>query len=224
VSLIPGIGIGAATLLVPGFSVGFMAAGRAAERGRPVELGGLFAGFRGNAVAQLQLGAIYVASLAALLGATMLADGGALAQWLLQGREPDDEMLQSGEFLAALGVAAALYVPVMMLYWFAPVLAAWHGMRAPQALFYSFFASLLNWRAFLAYGAATALLTLALPLAVVLALAAAAGGGHSRALPLVFPLLVLLLPILFGSFYASYRDIFPPAEGPVPLEADNMRP
>jgi hypothetical protein len=42
--------------------------------------------------------------------------------------------------------------PVMMAYWFAPVLAAWHCLGV-GALFFSFVACWLNWRPFLAYGA-----------------------------------------------------------------------
>jgi hypothetical protein len=207
-SLLPYAGIGIATLLVPAFSVGFMAASRAASRRQSVELGQLFAGLRGRAGAQLGLGAIYFASLALLLGATTLADGGTLALWMLGGQHPDDEAVQSGEFLAALGVAGLLYTPVMMLFWFAPVLVAWHGMRPGQALFYSFFAGLMNWRAFLAYGAAATLLSVVLPFLVLFAIIAATGGAPGPAVRLVFPLLLLLLPVLFASFYASYRDVF----------------
>jgi hypothetical protein len=37
-----------------------------------------------------------------------------------------------------------------------------------------------------------------------------ASGGTLRAplMSLVFPLLIVLLPTLFASFYASYRDVF----------------
>jgi hypothetical protein len=31
---------------------------------------------------------------------------------------------------------------------------------------------------------------------------------------LVTPVLIVLLPLLFASFYASYRDVFGPAPGP----------
>ena len=211
-SLLPYAGLGAATLLVPAFSVGFMAASRAAERRQPVELVQLFAGFRGRFGVQLALGAVYLASLAGILAASALADDGALALWMVGARRPEEEAVQSGEFLAALGVAAILYTPVMMLFWFAPVLAAWHGMRAGQALFYSFFASLVNWRAFVTYGAAAMLVSVVLPFLVLFAIIAATGGAPGPAVRLVFPLLLVLLPTLFASFYASYRDVFAPGD------------
>jgi len=210
VSLVPLAGIAAASVFVPAFSVGFMAAARAASRGAPVELSLLFEGFRNERKAMLLLGLLYFACLALALGASALVDGGALAHWMLTGERPADEALQSDAFLGALALAAALYAPVMMAFWFAPQLAAWHAIGAVKALFFSFFACLMNWRAFLAYGAATALVTLVFPF-VMLTLLMLVFGGEEARLPvmgLVFPLLLVILPTLFASFYASYRDVF----------------
>jgi hypothetical protein len=206
VSVVPLLGVAAASILVPAFSVGFMAAARAAARRAPVELAILFDGFRHHLKSQLILGVIYFACLGLVLAASALADDGALASWMLAGSRPEEEVLRSEDFVTALAAAAALYVPVLMMFWFAPPLAAWHGTAPAKALFFSFFACLMNWRAFLAYGALTALIALLLPLAVlaVVALASLKVG----ALSLVFPLLIVLLPTLFASFYASYRDVF----------------
>jgi hypothetical protein len=208
VSVVPLVGIAAASILVPAFSVGFMAAARAAASRGPVELAQLFDGFRHHLRSQMVLGVIYLACLGLLLAATALADEGALATWMLAGRKPEDEVLQSEEFLTALVAAAALYAPVLMMFWFAPLLAAWHGAGPAKAVFFSFFACLMNWRAFLAYGAVTAFLTLALPLAVLGVMTLASLKVAPMAL--VFPLLIVLLPTLFASFYASYRDVFGP--------------
>ncbi|HWV92558.1 MAG TPA: BPSS1780 family membrane protein, partial [Burkholderiales bacterium] len=205
-SVVPIIGVAAASVMVPAFSVGFMAAARAASRRGPVELGLLFEGFRHHRNSQLVLGAIYFACLGLLLAATMLVDEGALASWMLTGKRPDEETLQSDDFLGALALAALLYAPVLMMFWFAPPLAAWHGIAPIKALFFSFFACLLNWRPFLAYGAVSALFALALPLLLLFVLMLAS--FKIAAMSLVFPLLLVLLPTLFASFYASYRDIF----------------
>ena len=205
-SVVPIIGVAAASVMVPAFSVGFMAAARAASRRGPVELGLLFEGFRHHRNSQLVLGAIYFACLGVLLAATMLVDEGALATWMLTGKRPDEEILQSDDFLGALALAALLYAPVLMMFWFAPPLAAWHGIAPIKALFFSFFACLLNWRPFLAYGAVSALFALALPLLLLFVLMLAS--FKIAAMSLVFPLLLVLLPTLFASFYASYRDIF----------------
>ncbi|HEV3007510.1 MAG TPA: BPSS1780 family membrane protein [Burkholderiales bacterium] len=206
VSVVPLAGVAAASIAVPAFSVGFMAAARAAANRGPVELAQLFDGFRHHLRSQIILGIVYFASLGLVLAATALADDGALASWMLAGKRPPDDVVQSEAFLTALFIAAALYAPVLMMFWFAPPLAAWHGISPAKALFFSFFACLMNWRAFLAYGAVTALLALALPLAVLSVVMMAS--LNVAAMSLVFPLLIVLLPTLFASFYASYRDVF----------------
>ena len=111
--------------------------------------------------------------------------------------------------MRALLVAAALYVPVMMAFWFAPVLVAWHGLSAAKALFFSFFACLINWRAFLAYGVGAALALFVLPAGVALvAMLLSAGQARAVLIGVMFPFMLMLLPTLFASFYASYRDVF----------------
>ena len=209
VSVLPFVGVAAAAILVPAFSVGFMALARAAGRGGSLELALLFDGFRNEPQTQVVLGVVYLACLALVLSATMLVDDGALARWMVTGRRPPEEVVQSEAFLGALATAAALYLPVMMAFWFAPPLAAWHATGAAKALFFSLAASLMNWRAFLAYGVATAIATLLLPfLALTLLSVASSGALRAPVATLVFPLLLIMLPTLFASFYASYRDVF----------------
>lgn len=202
VSLVPYAGLAAAAVMVPALSVGFMAAARAAERGTRVELGLLFDGFRQAPAPQLALGVAYLLCLAAVIAASGLVDGGALARMLVTGGRPDAEDIESSGFGAA--AAALLYAPVMMMFWFAPPLAAWHGAPPAKALFFSAAAFLMNWRAFVTYGAACLAATFVLSGAMLLC--AAALGVPPMAL--VTPVLIVLLPLLFASFYASYRDVF----------------
>jgi hypothetical protein len=212
VSVLPYIGLVAALVLVPGFSVAFMAASRAAARGEPLALPLIFAGFRVNARAQLLLGAVYLLLMVLVLASSTLADDGALARWMVSGARPTNEVLQSDAFLLALAISATLYMPVMMLMWFAPTLVAWHAMPVAKALFFSLFACLMNWRAFTVYGAASALVLIALPFFVLIVLLLASGGTLRPAvMAILFPLVFSLMPVMFASFYASYRDIF--AEG-----------
>jgi hypothetical protein len=205
-SVVPLLGVAIASIVVPAFSVGFMAAARAASRRSGVELALLFDGFRHAQRSQLVLGAVYLVCLTLVLGGSTLADGGALARWMLTGRRPANEVLQSDEFLGALALATALYLPVMMMFWFAPPLVAWHSASPAKALFYSFFACLMNWRAFLVYGAAAALAALVIPFVLALILRTLIGGASFTWLAL--PMLGVLLPTLFASFFASYRDVF----------------
>jgi len=95
---------------------------------------------------------------------------------------------------------------VMMMFWFAPPLVAWHSASPAKGLFYSFFGALMNWRAFLVYGAAAALVTLVVPFVLAVTLRTLIGGVSFAWL--AFPMLGVLLPTLFASFYASYRDVF----------------
>jgi hypothetical protein len=212
-SQVPLVGVAAATILIPAFSVGFMAVSRSCERGQTPALPLLFAGFRENLATQLVLGAVYLACLAALLAASSLADHGALARWMIAGQRPSDATLQSDEFSLALMCAAVLYVPVMMMFWFAPVLAAWHGLPAAKALFFSFVASLINWRAFLVYAAVAGVVTVAIPFVLLSLFTLVLGAQPLTLTVLVLLMLVVMLPTLLASFYASYRDIFaPPAD------------
>jgi uncharacterized membrane protein len=98
---------------------------------------------------------------------------------------------------------------MLMIFWFAPPLAAWHGVGAVKSLFFSFVACLLNWRALLLYGAA--ILGVIAGLASFLLFAfALASGEASKAVPSSAALfaLILFFPTLFASIYASYRDVF----------------
>ena len=211
-ALVPLIGAAAAATLVPAFTVGLMAAARASASGGPLALTLLFDGFRNGLRAQLVLGAIYLTCIMLVIGATALVDDGGGLRSMMAGKRTPAE-LNPGDVIWPIVVFGLAYAPVMMMFWFAPPLAAWHDVAPAKALFFSFFACLMNWRAFLAYGAATTFVMLALPF-LVLSIVMLASGGAQRlqAGSLMIPLLLLLLPTLFASFYASYRDVFGPGE------------
>jgi hypothetical protein len=204
-ALIPVVGFVAALMMVPALTVGMMAAARAASRGAQPHVRMLAEGFQAGARTQLGLGAIYFLLSTLVFGAIGLADQEGKLRAILAGRTPAGE-LALAEILLPLAVFALSYAPVLMMFWFAPPLAAWHGTGPAKALFFSFFACLLNWRPFLAYGAVSAFFALAVPLAMLFVLMMTS--FKVAAMSLVFPLLLVLLPTLFASFYASYRDIF----------------
>lgn len=211
-ALVPILGTAVAAMLVPALTVGVMAAARAAAAGGRVELGLLFEGLRQDWRRQLALGLAYLGGALLALAGFVLADGEGALRALLAGRNTP-EAPQLDVLLRPVVVAAALYLPVMLAFWFAPALCAWHGTGAPKALFFSFFACLLNWRAFLAYALVTAAVALLLPYALLVLLkAAGAGDVQVAARALLLPLLIVFLPTLFGSYYASYRDVFGAAE------------
>jgi len=204
VSRLPYLGLLVASLVTPALAVSFMAICRALDRGRGIDFTLVADGFKRNLAALVTLGGVYLAVTLAIFAASAVADGGALARWTLSGRGPAGA---DGGLATAVALAIALWIPAQLAFWFAPVLAAWHGMPAPKALFFSFFAAARNWRAFLVYGLAGAA-----ALAVVTALifnAQRSQAGAQVVPTLVFLLLVVFVPVYYATAYASYRDVFP---------------
>ncbi|MBK5106172.1 MAG: hypothetical protein MUP61_00645 [Burkholderiales bacterium] len=212
--MIPVIGWFAATVLIPAFSASFMITSRELDQGRKLRFDLLFSGFRSNLPALLGQGGLYLASGLAILGLSALVDGGLLLQLMVFGEKPPAAAFEDGSLAGAAMLAGALYMPVLAAFWFAPALSVWRDLPALQALFYSFFAALSNWRAFFAYGLALAVLSAICSFALfVLALLVRGllGDRSQDAFVLVMlPVMLTYVPTLFASFYASYRDIFPP--------------
>lgn len=208
-NIVPVIGAIIATLCIPAFSVSLMNACRDLDQGRPIGPLTLFSGFRENPRALLTLGGIYLGATIAILAISSLLDGGLLLQMMLVGTPPGEDALGSDAFLAATRLALLLLIPLMMAFWYAPALAAWHGFPAVKALFFSFVACLRNWRAFIAYAAAIMVFAALIP-GVILGLLAAVMPESISFFALLFtvPLILIFAPTLFASFYASYRDVF----------------
>ncbi|MGH8687775.1 MAG: BPSS1780 family membrane protein [Burkholderiales bacterium] len=210
-SLLPLAGPVLVAIAVPALSVGFMAASRAASRRQPVELSMLFAGFRERTPAQLVLGAVYAIGFFGAIVGSSAADDGALMRLLFEPVQasPGDDPLPG--MLAAV----VLYLPTMALLWFAPVLVAWHGFAPLKALFYSVMACWLNLGAFVVYAIALGLLLFAiLGAATLVAVVGPAGASAAAERSLVFPLALVVMPTLFASYFASYRDVFAAPQEP----------
>jgi hypothetical protein len=222
--MVPVLGWFAATVLIPAFSASFMIVSRELDQGKKIGFALLFSGFRSNLPSLLALGGFYLASALAILGLSALIDGGALLELMMLGERPPASAFDDGSLAEAAALAGVLYLPLLAAFWFAPALSAWRNLRAFQALFYSLFAALRNWRAFLAYGVAVVLLGLICSFALfvlALLLRGLLGDKSQDALLLVvLPVMLTYVPILFASFYASYRDIFPPLEITPAVAAD----
>jgi hypothetical protein len=188
-----------------------MAMSAACEAGKPMEPTLLFSGFRSNLQPLITLGGIYLIAMLLTLVLANVSTGGALTQMVQQGKLAQVDT-------TALILPLLAYTLISMAFWFAPVLAAWKELKPPKALFFSFFACLRNWRAFSVYSIAWGLIATAALIAVSIVTAllfgsqAAAGGLIQKA---AATLSVAVLPVLFASFYASYRDIFDPKLAPV---------
>jgi hypothetical protein len=136
VSMVPVVGAALPLVFIPGIAVGFMAACRDTVAGKPVMPTILVDGFRsyGKTATQrlLVLGVVYVALMVLVFAASSLVDGGGLLHMMLGttgDTNPTPESLAAQRTLGALLLATLLYTPVAMLFWFAPVLTAWHDIR-----------------------------------------------------------------------------------------------
>jgi hypothetical protein len=212
-SVVPVVGALCGLILYPAFTVGFMVASRAGALRQPVELPMLFAGFRERVRQQVVLGAVYAAGIAlAILGSSLADDGILLGMFTgppAAGKPESIPAAVRGGVLLAL----ALYVPTFMMIFFSPLLVAWHAMAPLKALFYSFFACLLNWRAFAIY-LVLGILLMMVAANLVLTIAFAMVGAEARTNPgmllaVMAPLMfVMVWPVMMASVYASYRDLF----------------
>ena len=211
---VPAAGFALVWLLIPALLVGPHAVARAAARGERPPAHLLIEGFRRDFVTQLRLGAVYLAGMALVLAASVPADDGRFAQAMIGVARLELEDLQNAGTQNAMFLAAGLQTLLLAALWYAPLLVAWAGLGAPKAVFFSAAAAVINWRAFLAYGAGMALL---FGFVLLLALASAALFGGSRAVQAnsaAFAVLWTLLPVWFASSYLSFHDVFEAQDAP----------
>ena len=208
-NVLPIVGSLAASLAIPGLSVGLMQAARNLERGEAVSLGTLFGGLKQNPRTLMLLGALYLLCTLGVLGLSALFDGGSMLSAMLSSKAAGDETLDVAELMLPALVIMLLMTPVLMAYWFAPVLAAWHDLSVGKSLFFSFVACWLNWRAFLTYSLALLIAAGIVPGIVLGLLLIIFPGIQGLATALItMPMVLVVAPVVFASFYASYRDIF----------------
>lgn len=208
-NVIPILGALAASMVIPGLSVGLMQAARNLERGQPVGLQTLYGGLRENTRTLLLLGALYLFCTLGILGVSALADGGDLLRYMLASSRAERAAVEDADFTLPALVVLMLMVPLLMAYWFAPLLAAWHRQPLGKSLFFSFVACWMNWRPFLTYGIGMLLVGGVLPGVALGILLIAFPDAQSFITGLVtVPMALIIAPAIFASFYASYRDIF----------------
>ena len=208
-NVLPIIGALAASLVIPGLSVGLMQASHNLERSQPVGIQTLYGGLKENTRTLIALGALYLCCTIGVLGISTLVDGGDLFRYMLASSRAERIAVEDADFVLPALVVMALLVPIMMAYWFAPVLAAWHRLPVGKALFFSFMACVMNWRPFLSYGLGLMLIAGIIPGVLLGLLLVLFPGAQAFATGLItLPMVLVIAPVVFASFYASYRDIF----------------
>lgn len=189
-------------LFTPALFAGLMVGCRAIDNGGPLEISHLFAGFRQNAAPLVTIGGVYLVGTILVVGITLLVAGGSMLPQMLSKAGTDIETLRAAvrSLALALAVGGLVYLPLLMVVWFAPLLVVFEGLPPVVAMKLSFIACARNTLPFLVYG------LVILALWFVLSLPAAMGRMGA-----LLGLLVLgaSIPVLICSVYASYKDIFP---------------
>ena len=177
-------------LLSPILSVvvggGIMLGCRALDRGEPLTISHLFAGFQTHLMPLLVVGALYLVGLFVIvLVAAAFTGGAAFALW----RGGPDAAAAISSMMLVILIVLFLMIPLFMALWFAPALITLHNVPPVEAMKLSLRGCLRNLLPFLVYGV----------IGFILAILAS--------IPFALGWLVLL-PVLAGSAYAAYRDIF----------------
>jgi len=208
ITIIPLFGQVLPLILVPVFSMAFMQACVQVEKGQRVYPNLLLAGFRSPAfLTLLTLGVLYVLAAVLAIGASALVDGGVFWQVMTGGARVDARTVQDSNITLAMVVAALLYTPAAMAFWYAAPLAAWQGMGVGKALFYSFFAVRRAGRAFLLYGLGWGLIGVVLPL-LLSTLLGQLTGSPVLMMMVLLPLSIVLTVVMYCSFYPTYTTVF----------------
>jgi len=199
--IIPVLGPLLFNLLSPALFAGLMVGCRALESGKPLEMAHLFAGFRQHAAPLVTVGGVYLVGTVIVVGIVLVVAGGSMLPAVLTKPGTDIETLRAAarSMAVALAIGAAVYLPVLMAVWFAPLLVVFNGLAPVAAMKLSFTACVSNTVPFLVYGVAVLMAW------IVLSLPAALGAAGAL---LAAALLVASIPVLICSVYMSYRDIF----------------
>ncbi len=173
----------AVNLVIPVFAGGIVIGCKAIDDGEGLRFEHLFAGFSRNLGGLLMVGLLFLLAVI-LVGATF----GIVVALGVAGAAITAGTFSPMIVVAAL-VAAAVFVPIGMAVWLAPPLVVFHDVTAYQAMKTSFFVAWRNFMPFLVYSL------------VVLVAAIVAS------IPIFLGWLVLM-PVLYASLYAFYRDAF----------------
>ncbi len=165
---------------------GLMLGLRAQDDGKPFELSYLFAGFKNKFGKLMLLGLVMMVISVAIVAVLF---GSLYWEMMSGGMDPNVFAGDVSGFMLKMAFAMLLFIPLAMAIWFAPVLIVLHDVSIASALRLSFVACTKNFLPFLVYG-------------VVLFVLMIVG-----TLPLMLGMLVVM-PVFFGSVYASYKDIF----------------
>jgi hypothetical protein len=200
-ALLPVIGIAISGVLAPFASVGLLAVCRDVAEGRMPTPMAFTQPFRPSP-ARVQLLRLGIVNAILLLVVATLAA-------LVPSEPPGSEGPASLPDLpvSSLLVQLVLYLPVMALMWFAPVLAGWHAIAPAKAMFGSVVACWRNIGAMTVFGFAAGALTLGISVVAVMLLTSLISSRELLSI-LMAPLALILMTIVQASLYPMYRGVF----------------
>ena len=209
--MIPVVGGLLFALLTPVFGGGLTLGCRDVDAGKPLLPAYLFAGFQRNAVALVSIGGVYVVGQIAIFG-LLTTLGGAELQALMGAMLRDDHTALpqtiGDRVLVSVMLAGALFVPLAMAVWFAPVLAVLDGLPAAQAIKLSLRGSVRNLPATSVCALTMGALLLGLLFAVRVVLAFVPQSLAVVREPIAMIVMTFWVSLTLISAYVGYRDIF----------------
>jgi len=217
---VPYVGSLVAPMLKPVFAVGFLAAAWSQERGEAPALQHLFKGFRANLRVLLPLGIVFGLGMTAAVGVTSFVDDGKLLGVMSGAAVVDAAFLESPDVQVAMLLGALCALPVLLASWFAPALVVFQDCGAARALATSLRAAVANALPIAVYALLLFFYGGVVPgfVAAIVAVLVPPEIVYAVAVIVLMPYLALLIATLHVSDYVSYRDVFHPDAGPVPVE------
>lgn len=208
-NVLPIVGNALAFVLMPGATLGLLAASREASNGKFPMPTILMTAFRVGPEQRrhmLVLGALYTVCIVLVVCVTPLIDGGSFAKLMLLGEAPTAEVRQEMDFQLAMLFASGLNMPLTMVFCHASALIHWHGIAPVKSVFFSLAAIAANLRAFIVYGLVW--MGVFLGFATVMATLVAALGGVEAVVAVAYPAAMLIATMVFTSIYFTFEDSF----------------
>jgi hypothetical protein len=208
-SMVPVLGNALALALLPGATLGLMAATQEAVKGKFPMPTVLLSGFRAGRQqmrSMLMLGLLYATGFLLVLAFSAMVDGGKFAKLYLLGGSIGAEVLQDGSFESAALLAMVLYLPLSLLFWHAPALVHWHGMSPVKSLFFSVVACWRNIGAFTVYSLAW--MAFFVVVGTTIAVITSLSGSEELVTAMLFPCALIMAAMFFTSIYFTFADTF----------------
>jgi hypothetical protein len=195
-------------VLMPTATLLSLSAGRHATEGRRILLGTWIEPLRQPLVFRrlLGMGGLYVLFCLLLGLAVFMPFSGEVTEALRNVEKTNDLLPLMEAVRTPMVIFAILYVVMAAIFWFAPALVGWHGIRITQALFFSWIACWRNKWAFLVYGLCW--LAVFLGIDTLVSMLVLIGLSQSTAATVQVPLNVVATSVLYCSFYTSYVAVF----------------